>query len=314
MAADGARQWWIRPAIRLGAAALLPVAVPAVITGLIWALPGDPASLICPPEICSGTEQLAARWNLDQGPVHFFLSWLSDAASGDFGKSWRIQQGSPVTPLLLTAIPHTAALVGLALSLLLAGALGAATRVLPARADSLLSAVGLIPTVVMSLAAAAAVSINYGASAFDDEAVRVKILLGALALGLADSALAGAARGVRSIFESERQRRYVQMGILRGEGVLSNAWPNAAPAIAGQMRARTLHLLSGAVVVEVVLQIEGLGDLLWSGTLAQDFGVVLAATFGFALLSGSLLLAQAAVEIAVAMHVRRSPPVREVAA
>ena len=56
-----------------------------------------------------------------------------------------------------------------------------------------------------------------------------------------------------------------------------------------------------------MLQIEGLGDLLWSGTLVQDFGVVLAATFGFAVFSAVLLMMQALVEIAVALHVRRSP-------
>ena len=163
------------------------------------------------------------------------------------------------------------------------------------------------PTVVFSLLAAAAVTIRYGAAAFDAEASLVKLLLGALALGLADNALSGAVSGVRAVFDAERQQRYVRFSILRGEGELSNALPNVLPAIAGQLRARLLHLLSGAVVVEVVLQIDGLGDLLWGGTLSQDFGVVLAATFGFAVLSAALLLLQALVEIGVALHVRRAP-------
>ncbi len=304
-----AARWWIRPAIRVGAALLLPLAVPAIITALIWALPGDPASLICPPEICSGTGELARRWNLDGGPWQFFSGWLLDALGGDFGKSWRIQQGSPVTPMLLVSIPNTAALVGASFLLLLGGAAGAATRLIPPRVDRLLGALGLVPVVVMALAAAAAVSLRYGAAAFDAEAMRVKILLGAAALGLADSALAGATRGVRAAVESERMRRYVQVGVLRGEGALANVWPNVAPAVAGQLRGRALHLLSGAVVVEVVLQIDGLGELLWSGTLSQDFGVVLAATFGFALLSAALLLIQALIEVAVALHVRRAPAV-----
>jgi ABC-type dipeptide/oligopeptide/nickel transport system permease component len=81
------------------------------------------------------------------------------------------------------------------------------------------------------------------------------------------------------------------------------------PALAGQMRARVLHLLSGAVVVEVVLVLPGVGDLLWSGTLLQDFGVVLAAATSFAAISGGLLCLQALVEIAVALHVRRAPAV-----
>ena len=150
-------------------------------------------------------------------------------------------------------------------------------------------------------------TINYGANAYDDDAMRVKILLGALTLGLADAALSGAVTGIRGLMEAERKQRYVQIAILRGESVLSNTLPNVLPAIAGQMRARLLHLLSGAVIVEVVIRIDGLGDLLWQGTLSQDFGVVLASAFMFALLSAVLLMGQALVEIAVALHVRRSP-------
>jgi len=63
------------------------------------------------------------------------------------------------------------------------------------------------------------------------------------------------------------------------------------------------------VVVEVVLRIDGLGDLLWGGTLLQDFGVVLAAATGFALVSAFLLLLQAVVEIITAVHVRRAPTI-----
>ena len=40
------KQWWLRPLVRLVAAVLLPFAVPLIITLLIWALPGDPASII----------------------------------------------------------------------------------------------------------------------------------------------------------------------------------------------------------------------------------------------------------------------------
>jgi peptide/nickel transport system permease protein len=274
---------------------------------MIWALPGDPASIICPPELCSGTQALAERWNLDQGPWHFFSNWIASAIHGDFGNSWRLQQGFPVAEMLEESIPTTAALVSLGLLLLILGATGAATRWLPEKLDPFLQAIGLVPSVVMALLAAAALTIGYGVDQYSDQANLIRLALGALALGLADAALSGTVVGVRGLMESERKQRYVQMAILRGEGTLGNALPNTLPALAGQMRARTLHLLSGAVVVEVVLQINGLGDLLWGGTLAQDFGVVLAASFGFAVLSGVLLCLQAMVEIATELHVRRSP-------
>jgi ABC-type dipeptide/oligopeptide/nickel transport system permease component len=232
---------------------------------------------------------------------------MGGAVHGEFGNSWRLQPGVPVGELLFSSIPWTAALVVLAFVPLLIGAAGAAARWIPPQVDAVLQAVGLTPSVVFALCAAALVTIRYGAFAYDDEAMRVKLVLGALVLGLADQALSGAIGGVRGLMEQERRERYVQIAILRGEGVLSNTLPNTLGALSGQMRARLLHLLSGAVIVEVVIRIDGLGDLLWQGTLSQDFGVVLAAAFGFALLSAALLLLQAIVEVFTALHVRRSP-------
>ena len=68
--------WWTRPLVRLVAAALLPLLIPAVITVVLWILPGDPADIICPPEICEGTEALAKRWGLDRGPWRFYTGWV----------------------------------------------------------------------------------------------------------------------------------------------------------------------------------------------------------------------------------------------
>ena len=134
-------------------------------------------------------------------------------------------------------------------------------------------------------------------------------------MGFSDGAFSGAVTGTRSLFGAENRRRYVAVGVLRGERPVSNTLPNVLPALAGQLRARTLHLLSGAVVVEVILEIDGLGDLLWKGTLEQDFPIMLAAATCFALISAVLLVAQSVLEIGVAWHIRRSPriPAQEVA-
>lgn len=299
--------WWLRPAVRIAAALLLPLLVPAIITSLIWALPGDPASIICPPESCGGTEVLAARWNLDGGPMKFFFGWLQGALQGDFGNSWRLQQGVPVGELLQTAAPNTLLLLTLATIPLALGSVVGARQWIPRGADSVLQLVGLVPALVLSLVAAAAVELSYGAASFATEANWVRLIAGALVLGLADGALSGSVLGTRALFESENTQRYVGVAQLRGERRLPNTMPNVAPALVGQLRARMLHLLSGAVVVEAVLRIDGIGDLLWGGTLLQDFGVVLAAATGFALLSSVLLLVQALVEIVVAWHVRRAP-------
>lgn len=297
--------------MRVAVALVLPAAVPAIITLLIWALPGDPASIICPPESCgsAGTAALAARWNLNAGPWSFFSGWVSDALSGNFGNSWRLQQGVAVRELLGEAIPTTLTLLGLALIPMLLGTLIAATGWISPRAERILQITGLVPALVLALVAAALVEISFGAMSFEGTAHVLRLLSGALVLGFADGAFSSTVSGVRSLFSSEEQQRYARVALLRGERRIDNTLPNLAPALAGQLRARVLHLMSGLVVVEVVLRLDGLGDLLWGGTLLQDFGVVLAAATGFAALSALLLLTQAAVEIGVALHIRRAPHV-----
>ena len=302
------KAWWLRPAIRLVAALVLPLAVPGILTALIWALPGDPATRVCPTAACAASG-LAARWHLDQGAWGFYTAWLSNAVQGDFGASWFVMQGDSVTGLLAESIPTTVVLLLAGMLPLVIGAVGAGSGVLPRRADGPLQGVGLAPVVIFALFCEAVITLRFGSGAFGDEATRWRIALGATVLGLADGALAGAVSGVRALFRSERKQRYVQVAVLRGEGVLANMLPNLAPALLGQMRARALHLMSGLVVVEVVLKINGLGDLLWQGTLKQDFGVVLAAATAFATISAALLLLQAVGEIFVAMRVRSAPVV-----
>lgn len=307
------KRWWLRPAVRLVAAVLLPAVVPAVITALIWLLPGDPASIICPPQSCgSSSATLAARFHLDDGPWSFYTHWVSGILQGDFGRSWRLIQGVGIDGMLAEAIPNTLLLIALALVPVMLGVVATASEVLPSKLDPFLSLVGLIPSLLLAILAAAIIEVSMGGSgSFSDAGQWARLLMGAVALGLADGAFSGAVTGTRGLFGRENQQRYVGVGILRGEPVLFNTLPNVAPALAGQLRSRTVQLLSGAVVVEVVLRINGLGDLLWGGTLLQDFGVVLACATCFALICSFLLVFQALIEIAVAVWVRRAPSLPE---
>ena len=300
-------RWWIRPSVRVLAALLLPLVVPAVITGFIWALPGDPASLICPPHICGGTEALARRWNLDGGPIQFFLGWVIDAAQLEFGNSWRLHQGLPVLGLLEQAIPTTVALISMATAFVMVGAFFASTGLIPRKVDPTLRVVGLIPGLVLGLLGAAFIELTYGFASFSASGQLARLVVGAIVLGIADGAFGGAVLGTRAAFDTENRERYVGIAILRGERTIQNTLPNLAPALIGQMRARIVHLLSGGVIIEVILRIDGLGSLLWGGTLRQDFGVVLAAATLFAVVSSVLLLVQAVLETLVALHVRRAP-------
>ena len=300
------KKWWIRPSIRVFSAFFLPILVPGIITLFIWALPGDPASNICPPEQCD-TAILAKEFNLDQGAWVFFSDWLFEAFGGDFGRSWRVMQGVEIQELLGDAFPNTVLLLLFSLIPITIGAVLGSLEVIRSKWDPILIIVGVVPVVVLALISAAIVEINYAGSNLDAQADWARICMGAITLGFADAAFSGSLIGVRDTCTQEKNQRYVGVSILRGETVLSNTLPNVSNALIGQYRARILHILSGLVIVEVIVGINGVGALLWKGTLTQDFGLVLATATIFAVLSGGLLIVQAILECVVAMHVRKAP-------
>ena len=255
--------------------------------------------------MCTGGEELAARWHLNEGPMAFYFHWISNAMSLDFGQSWRVLTGKPVQELMVQTIPNTLLLIGLALiPVTLGSLLGAFQK--PAKVwDPLLVFLGVLPVVALALLAAAVVVDFAGASKM--AGLLSRMIAATLTLGIADGALSGSILGNRSIFERENQQRYVGISILRGESNFSNTLPNLAGAIVGQYRTRVVQLLSAAVIVEVIVQVDGFGALLFKGTLKQDFGVVLAAATIFAVISSSLLMLQAVVEVIQNLHMRRAP-------
>lgn len=263
---------------------------------------------------------LASLWAGSLGAV--LLLYL--AVSAAFGTL----SGPPLVVLLT---------IGVATVLILFAILAAAGW-FPFQMDGLLQGIGIIPAVFFALFVYAVLQIFLGGDplAFDvplggsefwayfygEEAAAdfeattmwcrvqpIALIYGGLALGIADGATSSAVLGTRNIFDSEIKQRYIGIAVLRGESVLGNALPNLLPALIGQLRGRVLHLVSGTVIVELVLQIDGLGDLLWNSTLDKATFVILAAAWGFSLISALLLLLQALSEIGVALMVRRSPRV-----
>lgn len=306
--------------VRAGAGLLLPFLVPAIIAMIIWGLPGDPATTICPPGTCGETarQALIERYNLSD-PFSFLGTWLSRAVFLDFGVSPVSIAGKSVWALVATSVPNTALVMLIAFIPIMLGTVGAALSWLPRQIDAVLQTIGMVPAVIFALFVVAAITINgwgdvgaFSIPFFEHDSWEispVKLLSAGLVLALADGALSGAVLGTRSVFDTEFKQRYVGIAILRGEGPMSNALPNILPTLVGQFRSRVLHLLSGTVIVEVVLGIEGIGDLLWRGTLDNDYFVVLGAAWGFALLSAILLIFQALSGVYMELMVRRSPKV-----
>ena len=316
-------RWWYRPLVRVLVALALPLGVPALIAWMIWAMPGDPASVICAPELCPNSyDDLSARWHLEAGPMNYYRHWISSALDigacvvgthehgggvGDLGKSWTYISSEPVRSLLADSIFNTLKLVGLASMILLLGAVRSASGSLSRFTKRIFSLLGAVPALVLALAGSAFIAETFGSESAGSQANTIRLLVASFVLALADASLSGTVEAVEQVVTSEKRQRYVEMGVLRGETVLSNMLPNIMPSLAGQFRARILNLVSSAVIIEVILSVEGVGDLLWNATLNQDFGLVLGSTFLFVLFSSALLVLQAVVEVVTALVVRRSP-------
>ena len=197
------KYWWIQPLARAFVALFLPFLVPACITILIWALPGNPAEIICPPSICTGGEELAQRWHLDKGPMGFYSHWIASALQFDFGDSWRVLTGKPVLDLMSDTIPTTFLLIALSLIPISLGSFVGALGRPHKRWDPMLVLLGVIPVVLLSLVTAAFVEVNLGGDSYEGLGYWLRLLAGALTLGMADGALTGSVLGSRSLFERE---------------------------------------------------------------------------------------------------------------
>jgi len=283
-------------------------------------MPGNPVDNLCPKDQCTeeSRQLLVEQWHMDS-PQSFYANWVSNAVQGEFGRS--SSQNDDVGKLLGRSFLTTALVIAIALVPVILASVLSALGWIPQRLDGLWQAIGLVPLVILALFAVAFITINFGPPPIDAiplwEPGRwaagdwFRVVLGGLVLGIADGVLASAILGTRSVFDAELNQRYIGIAVLRGESVFSNAMPNVTPALVGQLRGRVLLLISGSVIVEAVLQINGIADLLWGGAIKQDYFLVLAATSGFAVLSAALLFFQAASEVGVALWVRRSPRVAE---
>lgn len=306
--------WWIQPLARAIVAISLPFLVPACLVILLWSLPGDPVEIICQGK-CDEQARvaLAERWHLDQGAKEYYFHWMSNALQMNLGNSWRVSTGRSIVELMQQTMPSTLLLILFALIPISIGSILGAVGLPSKKFDSVLLALGVLPIVVLALIASAFVFMNFGTAPFEGKAYWIQLIAGALTLGIADGALTGSILGFRSLFEQENQQRYVGISILRGESNLSNTLPNLAGTLIGQYRARIVQLLSSVVIVEVIVDVDGFGYLLWKGTLKQDFGMVLAAATVFAAISAFLLLFQALLEVLQQLHQRRAPSLDGVA-
>lgn len=272
---------------RFGGLLLVLLVTSFLVFGLLYLAPGSPLAFILGPR--GGTpEQIAAvteQYHLNDPFVVRYVAWLGDLVQGDLGRSLVYRQ--PVADLLISRAGTTAALVSLAAVIIaVVGILAGTWAALRGRwidqVVSTLAAIGLsTPVFVVGVALISLFAVGLGwfptfgvgSGGLD---TLWHLFLPAVALSVASAAYL--ARITKTAVNEERTREHVQTAMVRGLApsliVRRHVLRNALIPITTVLGLTIATLIAGAVVVENVFALDGLGSLLVKAILQRDFAVV----------------------------------------
>lgn len=280
---------------------LLPIwfGISLLAFGLSVLAPGDPGLRLYmhlygqPPPNQMALDELRAEYGLDDPFLVRFSRWTAAAVRGDLGQSY--QSGRPVLAELTGHLAATVkiALAGMAVSLLLAFPLGIIAAVRPNSIADLLSRFfSLIGTAMPAYWLAYMLILLF--------AVRLQwlpvlgtgtwrhLVLPGVTLGLGGAA--SVSRLLRSTMLEALGQEYVRAARAKGVRphwvVLRHAFRNALIPVVTLMGNLFGFLLSGAVVVETVFALPGIGRLMVDAISFRDYPIIQ----GFVLFTGTVFV------------------------
>ena len=281
---------WVYAARRLLFAVPLLLGMSVLVFGLMRLVPGDPAVAVlgykATPE---AVRALREAFHLDESLPRQYLAWLAGVVRGDFGLDFR--QNEPIGRMILDRLPVTleltlaatlaAALIGVPLGLLGGGRRGGA-------ADRASLAVGLVgvsvPDFWLGIMLILLVSLGTGllpSSGFVPFAESpaenlAHLILPALTLAASRAAVLG--RLTRAAVLDTVRRGFVQYARAKGLAeravLFRHVLPNAAIPIVTVLGLQTGYMLGGAIVVETIFTLPGVGRMTLDAVLERNYPVV----------------------------------------
>jgi peptide/nickel transport system permease protein len=272
--------------------ALIPVAlvVATVAFVLIHLAPGDPASVIAGPDASrDDVQRIERQLGLDAPLPVQLVRWYGRLVQGDLGQSIFLRK--PVTDAILDRVEPTLLLTVWAI--VIAIIIGVPAGVIAARyhnttTDQVLMVLALlgvsIPNFLLGLLFILFFSVwlgwfpvaGYSPLEYGWLKTLRSLVLPAFALGLVQSALI--ARIARSSMLDVLREQFITAGRAKGLGeravIYKHAFKNALIPTMTIIGISFAILISGAVVVETVFNIPGLGRLIISAVLRRDYPVI----------------------------------------
>ncbi len=262
----------------------------AVIFFVVEIAPGDPAAFMLGVNAQADTvAALRSELGLDQGKLQRYLSWVSGMLSGDFGTSYTYR--TPVADMIAARIQVSLplALYALTLSVLIAFPAGifAAARRGRAGDMAVMGATQLgvaVPNFWFAMMLVLVFAINlrwFGAGGFAgwEDGIRTglhSLTLPAIALALPQAAIL--TRVMRSalldILGEDFMRTARAKGLTRRQALWHHGLRNAMIPVLTIIGLQFSFLLAGAIIIEQVFYLPGLGRLVFQAISARDLIVV----------------------------------------
>lgn len=274
----------IRYAIRRLVAGILIIALSTVILFvLLQILPGgDPINLITNPMVTDEVKQdLRVKWGLDQpAPVRFFI-WVSNLAKGDLGVS--ILKGEPVIDLIGQRLPYT--LMLMLPAMVLSYAISVPLGLLTAYKKSTFIDKGIvitslilfsIPNFILGVFLMRLFSINLGWLPISGYSGPASLVLPIVVLVVIE--VASILRLVRSEVLEVTTSRFVETAYAKGlstqQVLFRHVLRNALIPVTIRIFLQLPGLITGAVIIEILFALPGMGSLVLSSVMGHDYPVV----------------------------------------
>ncbi len=281
-----------------------------VIFAMMQAVPGDPATFMLGTGARPDTvAALRTALGLDGSLPERYLAWIGGMATGDLGISYtyRVPVADLVADRIGVSVPLAAYALVLAISVAIPAGLVAAARA-GRPADWAVTGAAQLGVAVPNfwfailLVLVFAVRLRWlpagGFPGWSDPLAAVAALtLPAVALALPQAAIL--ARVLRSALIDTLDADYVRTarakGLSRRATLVRHALRNAAIPVLTILGLQVSFLLAGAIVIEQVFYLPGLGRLIFQGIVQRDLMVVQSVTM---LLVAAVITVTFAVELA----------------
>jgi peptide/nickel transport system permease protein len=274
---------------RIGALAGTTAALALVVAALPWLRGDDPARSVLRARLSerepdqAALDAVRAELDLPDNPVAGAVDWLAGAATGDLGRSW--VDGTPVRDTLTAAAGVSVTLAGAAcvVAVLVAVLLVAPVawnaagtgRRSPAGSRVIAAGVAALPEFVLAAVLLTLVAVRWRLAPAAGWFGPAHVVLPALALGVPTGGLL--ARLVAAAVDATATEPWVRTwrtaGCTRATLAVAVA-RRAGTVVVPQVAILFVGLLGGAVAVEELFAVPGVGRLALRAALAQDLPVV----------------------------------------